>query len=401
MGELSLNVFFENFLKKEPLFSDKKALQNSFIPETLPHREEQIQQLANILAPSLKQERPSNVFVYGITGAGKTVTVQYTTKELQKVAEGKNIPLEVIYINCKLNRTADTEYRLIAELSASLGRQVPPTGLPTKEIYSHFKSALIRRGKNLIIVLDEIDHLLHKAGDNALYNLLRINDEQPSNHVSIIGISNDLNLIDTIDPRVRSSLSQEEMIFQAYNALQLQDILRQRIGKSFRNGLVDAGVVEKCAALAAREHGDARRALDLLRIAGELAERANSPTITLQHLDEADEKIDRDRFTELILTQPQQQQLVLYAALNLKPQHTTIFTGEVYNLYKTYCTKAGLRPLTQRRISDILGEFDMLGIINAKIISKGRYGRMREISVSLPPTLIPKIKGILKEQLSP
>ncbi len=400
MGETSLNIFFENFLKKESFFSEKKALQNSFIPERLPHREEQVNQLAKILAPALKQERPSNVFIYGITGVGKTVTVKYTTQELQKVALTQNIPLEIIYINCKINRTADTEYRLIAELSTVLGRTVPPTGLPTKEIYGHFKSALIKKGKNIIIILDEIDHLLNKAGDNTLYNLLRINDEQLSNHVSIIGISNDLNLIDNIDPRVRSSLSQEEMIFRAYNALQLQDILKQRMEKSFRGGTIERGVIEKCSALTAREHGDARRALELLRIAGELAERSNSATVTIAHLDEADEKIDRDRFTELIHAQPAQQQLVLYSALNLTPRHSTIFTGEIYNLYKANCIRAGLRPLTQRRISDILGEFDMLGIINAKIISKGRYGRMREISISLPPNLIPKIKETLKEQLS-
>ncbi|KHO49203.1 MAG: archaeal cell division control protein 6 [archaeon GW2011_AR11] len=239
MGDSGLNVFFENFLKKESLFLEKKVLQNSFIPEKLPHREEQINQLAHILAPALKQERPSNVFIYGMTGTGKTVTVRYTTQELHKVATGRNIPLEIIYINCKINRTADTEYRLIAELSISLGRMVPPTGLPTKEIYTHFKAALANKGKNIIIILDEIDHLLTKAGDNTLYNLLRINDENLSNHVSIIGISNDLNLIEAIDPRVKSSLSQEEMIFPTYNALQLQDILRQRIESSFKGGAVE------------------------------------------------------------------------------------------------------------------------------------------------------------------
>ncbi|HII66269.1 TPA: AAA family ATPase [Candidatus Woesearchaeota archaeon] len=399
MGDSGLNVFFENFLKKESLFLEKKVLQNSFIPEKLPHREEQINQLAHILAPALKQERPSNVFIYGMTGTGKTVTVRYTTQELHKVATGRNIPLEIIYINCKINRTADTEYRLIAELSISLGRMVPPTGLPTKEIYTHFKAALANKGKNIIIILDEIDHLLTKAGDNTLYNLLRINDENLSNHVSIIGISNDLNLIEAIDPRVKSSLSQEEMIFPTYNALQLQDILRQRIESSFKGGAVEPGVTEKCAALAAREHGDARRALDLLRVSGELAERANAGTISIPFLDEADDKIDRDRFTELVSTQPTQQQLALYTILSIQPRSHSIFTGEVYTLYKSYCSKAGLRPLTQRRISDILGEFDMLGFINAKIISKGRYGRMREISLSLPPSLIPRIKQQLAEQL--
>ncbi len=399
MGESGLNIFFENFLKKESLFLEKKALQNSFIPEKLPHREDQINLLAHTLAPALKQERPSNIFIYGKTGSGKTLTVRYTAAGLLAVAQKENIPLDIVYVNCKLNRTADTEYRLMAELCSALGREVPSTGLPTKDIYKHFLSALAKRGKNVIVILDEVDHLLNKAGDNTLYNLLRINEDHQTNHLSLIGISNDLTLIDHIDPRVRSSLSQEEIVFPPYNAPQLQHILHHRANSAFKQGIVEEGVIEKCAALAAREHGDARRALDLLRISGELAERANSPKITLLHLDEADEKIDRDRFTELISTQPAQHQLALYTILSIQPRNSNIFTGEVYSLYKLHCAKAGMRPLTQRRISDILGEFDMLGFINAKIISKGRYGRMREISLSLPQQIIPKIKQQLSEQL--
>ena len=400
MGESGLNLFFENFLKKESIFLEKRALQTSFIPLKLPHREEQVDLLAHILAPALKQERPSNVFIYGETGTGKTLTVRYTTSGLEAVAQKENIPLEIIYINCKINRTADTEYRLMAELCLALGREVPSTGLPTKDIYTNFLSALAKRGKHLIIILDEIDQLLTKAGDNTLYNLLRINEENPAHHISLIGISNDLALIDHIDPRVKSSLSQEEMVFPLYNAPQLQDILKQRAEAAFKPGIIGEGVIEKCSALAAREHGDARRALDLLRISGEIAERANTNKITLLHLDEADDKIDRDRFSELISSQPTQQQIVLYAILTIEPRNSYLFTGEVYLLYKKYCQKAGLRPLTQRRISDILGEFDMLGIINAKIISKGRYGRMREISISLPSALIPKIKQQLSSQLN-
>ncbi|HLD87512.1 MAG TPA: orc1/cdc6 family replication initiation protein [Candidatus Nanoarchaeia archaeon] len=400
MGEGGLNIFFENFLKKESIFSEKKALQTSFIPEKLPHREDQVNLLAHILAPALKQERPSNVFIYGETGTGKTITVRYTTSGLMSVAQKESIPLEIIYINCKISRTADTEYRLMAELCLALGREVPSTGLPTKDIYTHFLSALSKKGKNLIIILDEIDQLLSKAGDNTLYNLLRINEQNPMLHLSLIGISNDLTLIDNIDPRVKSSLSQEELVFPLYNALQLQDILRERASTAFKEGALDEGVIEKCAALTAREHGDARRALDLLRISGEIAERQGMNRITLNHLDEADEKLDRDRFSELIASQPTQQQLVLFSILTLNKGNSPLFTGEVYMLYKTYCQKAGLRPLTQRRISDILGEFDMLGIINAKIISKGRYGRMREISLSLPGNIIPKIKQQLSTQLN-
>lgn len=400
MGDKTLNTFFENFIKKESFFLDKKALQTTFIPENIPHREEQTQQIANILAPTLKQERASNLFIYGKTGTGKTLTTKYTANSLYQVAEDQDIPLKVIYLNCKLKRTADTEYRLVAELCRELGKAVPPTGLPTEEVYKIFFRALEQQERGVILLLDEIDQLVRKTGDGVLYSLVRLNEEIKNSYVSLVGISNDLTFIDNIDPRVRSSLSEEEVVFPPYNAFQLKNILKERADLAFKKGSLEQGVIEKCAAYAAREHGDARRALELLRVAGEIAERSSTKKVAIAHLDEAEEKIDRDRYTETVMTQPQQHQLTLYALLSLEPgRRGTIFTGEVYSLYKDMCGRQGLRPLTQRRISDIIAEFDMLGLIHAKVISKGRYGRTREISVSLPSVLIPKIKKILEEQL--
>ena len=160
------------------------------------------------------------------------------------------------------------------------------------------------------------------------------------------------------------------------------------------------GVIEKCAAYAARDHGDARRALELLRVAGEVADRKNSKKITIEDIDEAEEKIDRDRIIEVVATQPKQYKLVLYAILSLQPgRGNNIFTGEVYEIYKSLCKKTNTSILTQRRVSDIISEFDMLGVVNAKVISKGRYGRTRDISLEIPEAVFSKIKNILEESI--
>ena len=82
MIEKGVSNFFEDYLKKEPLMCNKRVLQSNYTPEHIPHREEQIKQIANILAPALRQERPSNIFIYGKTGTGKTVCVRHTTKKL-------------------------------------------------------------------------------------------------------------------------------------------------------------------------------------------------------------------------------------------------------------------------------------------------------------------------------
>lgn len=398
--EKGLISFFESFVEKESLFSNKQALQASYTPETVAHRDEQIKRIANILAPSLRFQRPSNIFIYGKTGTGKTLVTKYVTKNMLYAAKQKNISIEVFYLNCKLKRTADTEYRLMAKLAAFFGKVVPPTGLPTDEVYRIFFDVLNQKSQIVILILDEIDQLVNKAGDGFLYNLTRVNEDLKNSQISIVGISNDLLFMDKLDPRVKSSLSEEEIIFPPYNALQIQGILSERANIAFKKKTIEDGVIGKCAAYAARDHGDARRALELLRVSGEIAERKNHQSVKIEHIDEAEENIEKDRIFEIIRTQPKQYQATLYSILSLQSRRNLIFTGEIYEFYKRLCNKVGLRALTQRRISDILAELDISGIVNAKVISKGRYGRTREIALSVNRSTIPNIKKILEEDLN-
>ena len=398
-NEKGLSGFFDDYVNQQPLFINKKALQSNYTPSEIPHRKEQIQQIASILAPALRREKPSNIFLYGKTGTGKTVVSQYVSDQIMEAAKKKNVPLEIVYLNCKMKKVADTEYRLMAQLANSFGAKVPATGLPTDEIYKLFMERIDKEPKMIVLILDEIDQLVQKMGDGILYNLTRFNSELKNAEISLIGISNDLIFVDNLDPRVKSSLSEEELIFPPYNAIQLQDILRERVQLAFRKGVVEEGVIEKCAAYAAREHGDARRALELIRVAGELAERKNKPKVGIIHLDEAEEKIERDRVVDIVKSQPKQSQVVLYSIFNLNTNDKALFTGDAYGIYKDKCILCGLKPLTQRRVSDIIAELDMLGIINARVISKGRYGRTREISMAIPNSSVEELKEALEASL--
>jgi len=399
----NLSKFFEAFVDSSSVFKNKRVLQSDYSPDSLQHRDEQIGQIARIMAPSLRMEKPSNLFIYGKTGTGKTVTVKHTLTELLGVAKSRGLPIVTIYVNCKLKRVADTEYRLIANLISELGSDVPSTGLPTDEVYKIFYSLVDKKKLLFIVVLDEIDHLVRKAGDDVLYNLTRINSELKNSIVSILGISNDLMFVDNIDPRVKSSLGEEELVFSPYDAKQLKDILFERSKIAFIDGSLQQGVVEKCAAIAAREHGDARRAIDLLRVAGELAEREMANTINIEHLDHALSTLERDRILDIIKTQPVQFQTTLYsiflALRNQEKLDASIFTGSVYSIYQDVCKQTGLRALTLRRVSDIIAELNTLGIINANVISKGRGGRMREIRLGIPESLHDKTLNIIKSTL--
>jgi len=259
---MDVSNFLENFIKKESLFKNKSMLQSSYNPDEILHRDEQINYIAKVLAPALRLERPSNLFIYGKTGSGKTLSVQATIKQIQAIAQREDIPIRPIYINCKLKKIADTEYRLIAEITRMFGVDIPPTGLPTDEVYNKFHKVLDSKKQIVILILDEIDQLVKKIGDEIIYNLTRVNTEMKNAQLSILGISNDIMFADNLDPRVKSSLSEEELVFPSYNAIQIQDILKRRSQEAIKDGVLEEGVISKCAAYAAREHGDARRALE-------------------------------------------------------------------------------------------------------------------------------------------
>ncbi|MFH1590357.1 MAG: orc1/cdc6 family replication initiation protein [archaeon] len=400
MTDKGLRGFFETFLAKGSIFLDKKVLQSGYTPETIMHRDKEVHAIAQIMAPALRLEKPSNLFIYGKTGTGKTLSIKHTTSQLYDLAVQKGLPIKLLYLNCKLKKVADTEYRIVAQLAREFGKMIPSTGLPTDEVYKIFFSAVDEKKQLVILVLDEIDQLVKKAGDEILYTLTRINDDLKRAQITIIGISNDLLFSESLDPRIKSSLSEEELLFAPYNAIQIQQILKERAKVAFKPEVIAQGVIEKCAAFSARDHGDARRALELLRVAAELAERKDSEQVVLEHLDEAEDKIERDRVMDVLVTQPKQHQLVLYALLDLVGSNKgRLFTGEIYELYKSLCPKASLRPLTQRRVSDVLNEMDMLGIINARVISKGRYGRTREITSSLSPSVLPKALATLRDDI--
>ncbi|WP_299235478.1 Cdc6/Cdc18 family protein [Natronomonas sp.] len=426
---------FDDLLEGEPIFENKEVLRPSYTPHELPHREEQINNMATILVTALRGDTPSNILIYGKTGTGKTASAKFVSEELETTSKKYEVPCEVQYINCEVT---DTQYRVLAqlankfiennethieerletltelreraadaeaaledtgfdsvpavdgrieELEADLAEfdPVPMTGWPTDRVYSTFFEAVDYHERVVVIMLDEIDKLVEKSGDDTLYNLSRMNSELENSRVSIMGISNDLKFTDFLDPRVKSSLGEEEIVFPPYDATQLRDILQHRAETAFKPDILSEDVIPLCAAFAAQEHGDARRALDLLRTAGELAERDRTETVEERHVRKAQQKIELDRVVEVVRTLPTQSKLVLYATILLEKNGVhNINTGEVFNIYKRLCQEIDADVLTQRRVTDLISELDMLGIVNAVVVSKGRYGRTKEINLSVP-----------------
>lgn len=382
VGGQKLKGLFDNLLESKPIFKDKEVLRPSYTPDYLPHRRDQLNAIAVILVTALRGETPSNIFIYGKTGTGKTASTNYVGRELEGAGVVRGVPCKIIYINCEV---IDTQYRVLAYLARQFSKDVPMTGWPTDQVYAEFIEALGLQGGCVIIILDEVDRLVRKSGDDALYNLSRINLELKDTRVSIIGISNDLKFTEYLDPRVRSSLAEEEIIFPPYDANQLRDILEERARLAFKEKSLGDEVIPLCAALAAQEHGDARRALDLLRVSGEIAERLNADRVKEEHVRTAQMKIELNRVVEVVRTLPTQSKLVLYSIIQLHQNgQKSATTGEVNRVYEDICRQIDIDILTKRRITDLIMELDLLGIINTQVVSKGRYGRTKEIYLSVP-----------------
>lgn len=395
-NSFSLDDVFDRYANPQvKIFKDRNVLRASHIPNSLPHREKEMRQLASILGPLIAGGSPSNAFLYGKTGLGKTAVSKVVLNALQSKLEmlGKSV-VHVAYINCQI---IDTTYRVYAHLCDALGVEVPITGLPTDEIISKFTKSLEKLHTHLVVVLDEVD-FLQKKDSKTLYGLTRMNLEESS--ISLIGITNDVTFKQSIDSRVRSTLTEQEIVFFPYNSEQLKTIIKERANEGFCEGVLHESAINLTAALAGSEHGDARRALDLIRVAGEIVERDGGSEIRDEHVKEAQRVIETNAIAEVIGSLPIQPKAVLLSIYLLDqslPETEIMKTSDVYDMYASICDELHIDKLTQRRIGDFINELDTLGMLKTSVVSKGRYGRSRIIHLSVQPT---EIKNVLKSDVT-
>ncbi len=391
---------FDEFLNNKRIFKNKEVLSSSFFPEDITHRNYEIGFLSKIVAPSLLFESISNVLVYGFSGTGKSLVTKYVGKKLANAAEEKKVNVLPVYINCRLENN-NTEYRLIYNLCTIFNINVPESGLSVNSLYKRLVKILDAENKYLILILDEIEKLIQHAGDGVLYSLLRLNESLKHAKISIIGISNNIDLKASLDQRVRSSLNPIEIIFKPYNAEEIYDILLTRSREAFYDNAIGEGVLRKCAALVAQEHGDIRKALDLLKIAGETAQQNGLSTISEENLDSAMSFLEQNITEGMIKSMTKQAKCVLLSIISIAKSKRMgkVYSGEVYDTYLKLSDKFGLKKLTFRRVSDLIADMDYNSLVMSRIKSHGRYGRTRELNIAFSPTIINKAEVIIKEEL--
>ncbi|MCP8322802.1 MAG: orc1/cdc6 family replication initiation protein [Candidatus Methylarchaceae archaeon HK02M2] len=368
-----LDEIFTKALSGQSLFKDRNVLKSDYIPSKLPFREKQIVSIGEVLAPLLHKSKCSNLFIYGKPGTGKTAVTKYVLQKLQEKSLSPNLNIKFAYSNM---RVAGTEYRVLFDIANSIGLSVPFTGLSINEVFRRISTTIESFTLTVIIIMDEIDFLVKNYGDDLLYELTRANEQLPKGYLALIGISNDLNFKEFLNPRVLSSLSEEEIIFSPYSTEELRAILSDRAKLAFLDNIMTDVAINLCAALAGSEHGDARRALDLLRVSGEVAERENANNVEEKHVRMAIQKIEQDRLVEVLKSLPLHAKLLLWIITSSSGVNST---GEVYEYYSKLCQKLNIEKLTSRRVGMLISELDLLGLIVAKVVSKGRYGRTKQI----------------------
>ena len=371
------------------IIKNRDVLHFTYIPSVILHRKSEQEKVTQSLLPILKQSRPSNLLVYGKPGTGKTLVVKKVLSKIQERVEKSKFPIKLVYSNSK-NET--TLYGLLVSLGRQLGLEqdeLPTTGLAISEVFKRLLTKIEEEELNAVFVIDEIDYLAQlvaKTGKDILYQLTRANEQLKQGSLTMVGISNDLTFKEKLDPRVISSLGEEEIVFTNYNVEQIKKILEERISESFIEGSVEEPALNLCAALAGGEHGDARRAIDLLRVSGELAERQQSEKVTNNHVRDAAMKIEENKEEASLKSYPLHEKLVIIAIMKASGSST----GEIYSSYKNLCKMLSKDELTQRRVTQMLGEIELSGIISGRLIHQGIHGRTKKFKLTISSEMIKK-----------
>jgi cell division control protein 6 len=354
-------------------------------------RRKQIQRLAPHISPVLGGRLPPNILIYGPSGTGKSVTCLHFLATLSAMCPKKSTPFHYFYVDLTTPKTCFGAFNELAIALDSRTRRYRK-GIALEHIQETVIAALNRLDGIVCVMIDEVDNIT--VDSDIFYTFLaKTLPKKASASLFYIFLTNRLEWEKTIDPRILSVLKKTDMIFEPYDAVDLVEILNLRVEKALDVNKVDSGAIRKIAGHASRETGDARKAVELLVKAVKIAEES-SGYLGMEEVDRANSMLELDKTEELINALATQQRFALIACYKgLEKQKGKLTTGHAYQFYSNTCIDAGSRPLTQRRFSDMVSFLDLYGLINARVISKGRYGKTRELSASLPDRVIEQMIG--------
>ncbi len=356
-------------------------------------RDAEIRELSSHFAEILRGGHPVHLATWGKTGTGKTLTLSYFLNLLGQMCRAEEVPMRHEHLDLSTPRPC---FRALNDLACLLGASKRyKKGISLEELMLRIEAVLADYRGYLILFIDEVDNV-RRDKDTFLGFLVRRLPQRTGAKLILVFASNRLDWPDNLDPRIRSFLKRNELIFKPYDAVDLKHILRIRVEKALAADTVRPGVIEKIAAMASRDHGDARKAVALLAKGAYLAEKAGG-RITTDTVDEAATELDQDRYLALLRSAPSQLQAAMAGVIRStrRAKGRCVGTGEAYDAYQSFCQTVGLRALTGRAFGDLIAELDVYCLLRSRVHSRGRYGRTREISLDLPTELVDKIQDAI------
>ena len=324
----SIEDMLLEFDEQEGLIRDRSLLDPNYVVEEdrIVGRDEQLQKITKMLRVALGDNRPPNLFLYGPSGTGKSLITKAVCNNIGRICDTRDISFGTIEVNCQdLDTLGVAVYELTKQAAdqAGVDVEVPKHGVATKEKWDELYRIVNENFDSVVFVLDELDMLVGRrdkqesAFSRLLYQLSRAgaNDDLTA-YISVVAISNDTRMMESIGSRALSSFTPEDVHFDDYDANQLQAILRRR-QDAFHDDVVDEDVIPLAAAFAAQTHGDARKAIDLIRVAGEFAEREGDDRVQEKHVREAQQKVEKNRVLEVVRGISTQKKLCLYATASV------------------------------------------------------------------------------------
>jgi len=383
------------------IIKNPNVLRHDYIPNRILHRNKQQELVTQSLIPLYQKSIPPNLLVYGKPGTGKTLVVNKVLKQIQDRVDKNSYRIKIAITNAK---DQSNLYNVLVDLGRQLGLKskktpndklwLPSTGLSISEVFNRILYIIEKNKINTVFVIDEIDHLaklVDKTGKDILYSITRANLKLKNGSLSLVGISNDVRFKEELDPRVISTLSEEEIVFPAYETNEIKEILEDRVPIAFEKNVVSAGALNLCASMACRQHGDARRAIKLLNVAAKTAELNQANLITDEHVRLASQRIEVDKESQQLDAFSLHEKLLVITIM----KSPNISTGDIYSAYKSLCKITHQNELTQRRITQMLSEIELSGLISGRMIHQGIHGNTKKFNLTVSPELV---KNTLKSE---
>ena len=383
------------------IIKNPNVLRHDYIPNRILHRNKQQELVTQSLIPLYQKSIPPNLLVYGKPGTGKTLVVNKVLKQIQDRVDKNSYQIKIAITNAK---DQSNLYNVLVDLGRQLGLKskktpndklwLPSTGLSISEVFNRILYIIEKNKINTVFVIDEIDHLaklVDKTGKDILYSITRANLKLKNGSLSLVGISNDVRFKEELDPRVISTLSEEEIVFPAYETNEIKEILEDRVPIAFEKNVVSAGALNLCASMACRQHGDARRAIKLLNVAAKTAELNQANLITDEHVRLASQRIEVDKESQQLDAFSLHEKLLVITIM----KSPNISTGDIYSAYKSLCKIIHQNELTQRRITQMLSEIELSGLISGRMIHQGIHGNTKKFNLTVSPELV---KNTLKSK---